>query len=1162
MKRPSIYANPAFNKVLRKFKNLYTRICELLKKNEFVKLSTFEQKRLLNRFELLYNRLSKLQVKLGLKIASIALAFAFITSSVNAQEYYLVGHSQTPLFNGNNPIMYKGSRMNPNFTDYDNDGDFDVFIGMSSGQIAFFKNMQVEHPTDSLYFVGYNQNSIDNPLYGADVGAYSAPAFMDIDDDSDMDAFIGSSYNGIRYYKNLLVETAIDSFALQHDSLNPLSGFYEYMMTPRFVDIDNDSDLDVFTGNSNGQIRHYKNMKVESGIDSTYFISQTGINNLLNGVDVGNYSGPAFIDIDDDSDMDCFIGETYGNINFYKNMREESGIDSTYFQNAGSNYFKMPTPPYSYYYRKLDFVDIDNDGDFEAFFGDSEIRFLKNIGTPEDGAFAVLPTYDIGTRSTPEFADLDNDGDKDLIAGQGSVYIGNHSIKYFKNNPSKAVLLDPAGWNVNFEIQGGDNNPFEAHTGFNEPIPAAVDIDHDADIDVFYGNKYGNILFFKNMLTESDSVYFEKITGVDNPFNSINMGYRANMDFIDMDKDGDMDVFIGNGYGWNDIFYFKNMEVEHPSDSIYFVQQPDSLNLLYNFIGPVDPSMEFIDYDDDGDKDVFIGNNVGTINYYKNMEVESGIDSAYFVQQTGTDNPANNVDVGSTSQMAFIDADGDSDYDMITGNYAGQLRFYVCNQYPRANGEMPNLTAVVYRDFEYQISDTLFVNTDINPSDSIRFVAEEINSGVLPSWLSFEAGDPRTFTGTPMSDLVDSTFVMTLDVIDKYGLTISDTFTLDVINEVPTLALTAEDQFVEPGDSLVYHLPEGMFTDEGDTLHYDSYEMYTGEFPSWLHFNDTSLHYYGKSDAVPDTVYVVIRAIDTFDDYNSDTFNIYVIPNNPPTITNNISNKSYRVLAPLNFTFASNTFSDDPWDKLTLTAKRSNGTDLPSWLTFIPEERRFTGTPTTVRTYEIAVRATDVFGAYVTDEFDLEIYNNDPTLENFIPDVSIPLGTVVEYPIPENTFDDDPEDELSLSAELEDGSPLPAWMSFSTSNNTLTGTASELGSWDIRVTAEDNHGATVSDVFNLEVYQTVGIDDVFAEKMSIYPNPSNGLLSIKLEGLTTNELEIEITSLNGQVVYLDKYSVADHFATELDLSRLDKGHYLLSISTKEGKEAIREIVIQ
>ncbi len=49
------------------------------------------------------------------------------------------------------------------------------------------------------------------------------------------------------------------------------------------------------------------------------FTEQTGVNNPFNGVTVVFNSSPDFVDIDNDGDFDAFIGELYGTIKYYKN---------------------------------------------------------------------------------------------------------------------------------------------------------------------------------------------------------------------------------------------------------------------------------------------------------------------------------------------------------------------------------------------------------------------------------------------------------------------------------------------------------------------------------------------------------------------------------------------------------------------------------------------------------------------------------------------------------------------------------------------------------------------------------------------------------------------------------------------------------------------------
>ncbi|MCK4640907.1 MAG: T9SS type A sorting domain-containing protein [Candidatus Marinimicrobia bacterium] len=125
----------------------------------------------------------------------------------------------------------------------------------------------------------------DNPFDGVDIGTQSRPTFVDIDDDGDFDAFIGEGYGYIKYYKN--------------------------------------------TGSA----------------ASPTFTLRTGADNPFDGVDVGDDSSPAFVDIDNDGDFDAFIGESVGNINYYENTTSVS-VTFTNGANAALNYQQTsPSPP-------------------------------------------------------------------------------------------------------------------------------------------------------------------------------------------------------------------------------------------------------------------------------------------------------------------------------------------------------------------------------------------------------------------------------------------------------------------------------------------------------------------------------------------------------------------------------------------------------------------------------------------------------------------------------------------------------------------------------------------------------------------------------------------------------------------------------------------------
>ena len=83
--------------------------------------------------------------------------------------------------------------------------------------------------------------------------------------------------------------------------------------------------------------------------------------------DVGILATPAFVDIDADGDFDAFVGEAFGNMLFYRNTGTTS--HPTY-ATAITNPFGLSNAGF---YIDFSFVDIDNDGDLDAFIGNSDL---------------------------------------------------------------------------------------------------------------------------------------------------------------------------------------------------------------------------------------------------------------------------------------------------------------------------------------------------------------------------------------------------------------------------------------------------------------------------------------------------------------------------------------------------------------------------------------------------------------------------------------------------------------------------------------------------------------------------------------------------------------------------------------------------------------------
>ena len=210
------------------------------------------------------------------------------------------------------------------------------------------------------------------------------------------------------------------------------------------------------------------------------------------------------------------------------------------------------------------FVDIDEDGDSDAFVGNDagETVFFENIGTTNSPAFASPETNPfnlsgVGSRASPTFVDIDGDGNSDAF-----ISTGESETLFFENigtasNPAFAAL---------------ETNPFGLNNAGWYANPVFADIDGDGDLDAFMGD-YGNTLFFRNTGTANNPVF---AVPESNPFGLKYVENGANPNFVDIDGDGDLDAFInseffswGYGYSGGETLFFENVgTVSNPAFAV------------------------------------------------------------------------------------------------------------------------------------------------------------------------------------------------------------------------------------------------------------------------------------------------------------------------------------------------------------------------------------------------------------------------------------------------------------------------------------------------------------------------------------------------------------------------------------------------------------------
>jgi len=305
---------------------------------------------------------------------------------------------RTGVANPLNAVISATEQMVPVFGDIDNDGDMDLFIGTASqvanmgcvsGKIIFFENIG-----DALNPSFVERTGVANPagsiatppvLYRAYIypfpllyGCSAKPSLADIDNDGDLDLFVGDSVGKVEFHQNTGTPAA-PVFIQQTGTANPLSSVSTDIgrtghiggAAPELVDIDHDGDLDAFVGSLNGMIRFLKNT---GNPTNAAFTPIVGVGNPFDGQILPSYSVPAFVDIDGDGDLDGFVGHTPW-VSYFKNTGTPATPVLTAINGVGNPLFGQgngkPAPT---------FVDIDSDGDYDAFIGMfGRVRFFENI---------------------------------------------------------------------------------------------------------------------------------------------------------------------------------------------------------------------------------------------------------------------------------------------------------------------------------------------------------------------------------------------------------------------------------------------------------------------------------------------------------------------------------------------------------------------------------------------------------------------------------------------------------------------------------------------------------------------------------------------------------------------------------------------------------------
>ncbi len=709
MKKPVLSFRDAilWNKLLRKYFRAFRRF-EVLKASE--EASHTEVSHLQRKIQSLFNRLSRMQSRVGIKIAGSAIALMLMSTQLNAQVY----HPDGPLSHQNIAPFSMGLLSNISTGDVDGDGNTDIVVGEYFGTTTMIRN------NGNGEFM--NEGSIVVDGASLSIGLLPSPTLADVDEDGDLDLYTGS-YSGTI---NVAMNDGNGVFTSAPDLLADGSTIDVGMFSfPEFADVDEDGDLDLYVGESTGLVKVFINNG--SGVFTASGNLQAG------GVDIsaGTLSQPTFYDLDNDGDLDLYLGVNSGYIHYFSN--NGSGVFTAGPDvQADASFIDIGT------YSSPAFADINDDGFVDLISGnyDGQIVVFSNAGSgtlTNDGNLVVRGgQFSFGMFNAPSFADIDGDGDLDIFVG---TYYG--TISVISNSSNGNLVLGPNVIAAGVVLDAGS---------FVTPVFA--DIDGDNDMDLFVGNDAGYIVNYTNM----GGGVFSAGVNVQADASDIDVGNFALPEFADLDNDGDLDLYVGNSPGNISVFVNDGSGVFAAAATPLFVADGITVD-----VGDLAAPYVF-DIDLDGDLDMLVGEYLGAVKVYLNNG--SGVfNSAPNLQVEGAD-----IDNGFLAIPRFANIDGGCGPDLFVGGY--QTPIY---KYNYTDTLAPVITCpanFTYNLLQFQNNYTVS-GTSLDPisaSDNcnIESVLNDFNSNASLAGVDFPAGT-ETITWT-VTDVDGNTATCTVDV--------------------------------------------------------------------------------------------------------------------------------------------------------------------------------------------------------------------------------------------------------------------------------------------------------------------------------------------------------------------------------------------------------------
>ena len=445
---------------------------------------------------------------------------------------------------------------------------------------------------------------------------------------------------------------------------------------PTFGDFDGDGDFDALVGENSGKTNYFEN--TGSAQKRAFAAPVTG--GPFGLEDVGKRNAPVAADIDGDGDIDVLVGEYDGNVNFFENVAPLAEV-SIAALDADKAEGDAGNTPFTF--------TVTRTGD-PTDAGTVDFAVTGNTGLDAldfDGGVLPSGTVNFAAEQTNKTLTIDVSGDLEVESNQvftvrlsnptGTVLAGLGTESAIGTIQTDDTPLAEAQFTLSTE-----SAPFGLSDVRTYSTPTFVDIDGDGDFDAFVGARRGNLNFSENTGNSTSAAFAAPVT--DAPFGLSDVGKASNPTLVDIDGDGDLDAFVGE-YDGNVNFFENTGSSTSAAFAAPLTGSPFGLSDVGSRSAPT-----FVDIDGDGDLDAFVGEGDGNVNFFENTGSSTSAafaapltDSPFGLSNVGSRRGTlvdgeprattfGDIDyVGSHSNPTLVDIDGDGDLDAFVGLFVG-----------------------------------------------------------------------------------------------------------------------------------------------------------------------------------------------------------------------------------------------------------------------------------------------------------------------------------------------------------------------------------------------------------------------------------------------------------------------------------------------------------